>query len=268
MAQMGDEHMGVAGAFSWVDLMTTDHAGAKAFYTGLFGWEARDEPAGETGVYTMFLSGGLPVAGSGEYGSEQRAQGLPTVWTSYVTVESADAAVGRAVELGGTILMPAMDVMAAGRMAMIAGPAGEVFGIWQDGNHAGAGKFNEPVSLTWNELATTDTAVAEAFYTGLFGWTTDVSTTGVGPYTVFNNGDRPNGGMYAMTGVVPEGVPPHWLPYFTVADADAAVARTGELGGAVVSGAMDVPDVGRMAILADPQGGTFCVLQAAIPATE
>ena len=87
---------------------------------------------------------------------------MPTVWTSYVTVDRADAAVARAAELGGKILMPAMDALAAGRMAMISGPTGEVFGVWQDGNHTGAGKFNEPVSLTWNELATTDTGAAEA----------------------------------------------------------------------------------------------------------
>ncbi len=259
--------MGVPGAFNWVDLMTTDHVGAKAFYTQLFGWDTQDQPAGDAGVYTMFLSDGLPVAGSGEYRSEQRAQGLPAVWTSYVTAESADATVARAVELGGTALMPAMDVMAAGRMAMIAGPTGEVFGIWQDGIHAGAGRFNEPVSLTWNELATTDPAAAEAFYTGVFGWTTEVSTAGVGPYIVFKNNDRPNGGMYNMTGVAPDGVPPHWLPYFAVADANATAAQCSDLGGALLSGPMDVPDVGLMAILADPQGGTFCVLEAAPPAT-
>lgn len=257
--------MGVAGAFSWVDLMTTDHPGARAFYTGLFGWEARDQPAGEAGVYTMFLSDDRAVAGSGEYRSDQRAQGLPTVWTSYVTVESADATVDRAVQLGGTVLMPSMDVMAAGRMAMIAGPTGEVFGIWQDGNHAGAGKFNEPVSLTWNELATTNPEVAMAFYTGLFGWTTEVSHTGTSAYIVFKNGDRANGGMYDMTGVVPDGVPPRWLPYFAVADAGATVARCRDLDGVLVSGPMDVPGVGRMAILADPQGGSFCVLEARPP---
>jgi predicted enzyme related to lactoylglutathione lyase len=248
--------------------MTTDHAAAKAFYCRLFGWEAQDQPAGEAGIYTMFLSGGLRVAGSGEYRSEQRAQGLSTVWTSYVTVESADDAVAKSIELGGAVLMPAMDVMAAGRMAMIAGPTGEVFGIWQDGNHAGAGKFNEPVSLTWNELATTALGAAEAFYTGVFGWTTEVSHAGVGPYIVFKNEGRPNGGMYDMTGVVPEGVRPHWLPYFAVADAAATVVLCGDLGGRVLSGPTDVPEVGKTAILADPQGGTLSILEAVPAATS
>ena len=171
--------MGVAGAFNWVDLMTTDHVWGKGLLHRALRLGSQDQPAGDAGVYTMFLSDGLPVAGSGEYRSEQRAQGLP---------DGVDQLChGRRVlmppspglcELGGTALMPAMDVMAAGRMAMIAGPTGEVFGIWQDGNHAGAGKFNEPVSLTWNELATTDPEAAEAFYTGVFGWTTEVSTPG------------------------------------------------------------------------------------------
>jgi predicted enzyme related to lactoylglutathione lyase len=257
--------VGVAGGFNWVDLTTTDYDGSKAFYTGLFGWEAQDQRAGEAGVYTMFRSGGVPVAGSGAYRSGQRAMGLPAVWTSYVTVESADAAVARSVRLGGRILLPAMDAMAAGRMAMIAGPTGEVFGVWQDGKHAGAGKFNEPVSLTWNELATPNPEIAAAFYTGLFGWITRISESGPAPYTIFENGGRPNGGMYDMVGVVPEGLPAQWLPYFAVADADDIVNRCGALGGTVVNGPTNVPDAGRMAILTDPQGGRFSILEGAAP---
>ena len=66
--------------------------------------------------------------------------------------------------------MPAMDVMTQGRMAMIADPSGAVFGVWEPRDHQGAEVFNEPGSLTWNELQTRDLAAAMPFYAEVFGW--------------------------------------------------------------------------------------------------
>jgi predicted enzyme related to lactoylglutathione lyase len=70
------------------------------------------------------------------------------------------------------------------------------------------------------------------------------------------------GGALEMTKEM-QGMPPHWLPYFQVDDADRTVARATELGGNVVVPLMDIPNVGRMATLADPQGATFAVIKLA-----
>lgn len=254
--------MGTPGEFNWADLMTTDQEGAKRFYEDLFGWTSEDVPAGDQGVYTMFFADDDVVCGCGEYGPDQKEQGMPPVWQPYVTVTDVDATAALAKDLGGTIVMPPMDVMDAGRMAMGQDPAGAFFAVWQDGNHTGATRFDDPVSITWVELATDDTAACEAFYSGLFGWTAESAEFGGTLYTTFRNGEEPAAGMYDKTGVLSDEVPPSWTVYFGVADTDSVLARAEALGGSVVAPAMDLEGVGRFAVVGDPQGGVFAVLQA------
>ena len=118
-----------------------------------------------------------------------------------------------------------------------------------------------PGTLSWTDLATTDAAAAKTFYSELFGWGTEDGDAGGGAvYTTCRLGDLAVCGIFAMTEEMrATGMPPSWTSYVTVADTDAAVARAGELGGAAIRPAFDVLDVGRMAVLADPQGAVFAV---------
>jgi len=97
---MGKRERYEPGTFCWVDLATTDSEGAKAFYSGLFGWETEDTPAGQSGTYTMLRLEGDDVGGLYEMGPEQREQGARPYWLSYVSFESADATAERARNLG------------------------------------------------------------------------------------------------------------------------------------------------------------------------
>ncbi len=241
------------GTPSWVDLSTTDPAAAKTFYGGLFGWEAEDAgPVEETGGYAMFKLHGRNVAGIGPLMDPS----LPPVWSTYVSTDDAAAAVERAREAGGQVIVEPMQVMEAGTMAFVAHPAGGYVGIWQPGNHIGAELVNEPGALTWNQLHTDDKPGASAFYGSVFGWT----TADVGGMAVFNLVDAPIGGLMDMPPGSPEGVPAYWMTIFAVADADAAVAKAGELGGAVVAPPTDLEGIGRFALLTDPQGVYFGVI--------
>ena len=115
-----------------------------------------------------------------------------------------------------------------------------------------------PGTFSWVDLATSDPDAARSFYTSLFGWDADDGDDGAGgTYTTFRNaGDA----VCGLTSTPPGASGPAWTNYVTVADADEAAARAGELGG--VSGpAFDVMDLGRMAVLADPQGAAFAVWQ-------
>jgi predicted enzyme related to lactoylglutathione lyase len=152
------------GIFNWVDLSTTDIAGAKAFYAGLFGWEAEDQPIDGGGFYTMFKLNGYTVAGAGQMSPEMAESGMPPVWTSYVKHDDADAIAAKIGAAGGQLMMPPMDVMGEGRMVMAADPSGAVFGVWQPKNHIGAQLCNIPNTLVWNELQTRDAAGAQTFY--------------------------------------------------------------------------------------------------------
>lgn len=254
------------GTFSWVDLAAHDVDAAERYYTQLFGWTADRMPfgPGENDVYVMLKKDGHDAAAMYTMDPTQKAQGMPSAWLSYVTVESADQAAARARELGATILADAFDVMDVGRMALIGDPSGAMFAAWEPRRHIGAAIRDEPGALCWNELATRDMAGALHFYGGLFGWTPVPYEGSPVPYTMVMNGDAPAGGIYEMRAEM-AGMPPHWAPYFAVEDTDATVRRSEELGGTTMMPPDDIPGIGRFAMLRDPQGGMFYVIRLAPP---
>src|SRR5437762_3451783 len=160
------------GVPSWVDLGTPDIPKAIEFYSGLFGWQIEPGPP-ETGGYSIAMMRGRPVAGVGP----QMNPG-PPYWTTYVSVNSTDEAVEKAKAAGGKVFMEPMDVMDAGRMAVIADPIGAVISVWQPNQMPGAGVVNEPNSYSWSELVTTDVEASKQFYSAVFGWGTQTHGEG------------------------------------------------------------------------------------------
>jgi uncharacterized protein len=248
------------GTFCWVDLATSDPAGAKAFYGELFGWEAEDMPAGEAGTYTMLRLDGDYVCALYEMDAERREQGVPPHWFSYVSVDDADATASRARELGGTVYGGVFNVLDSGRMAVIQDPTGAVLGIWEPRAHIGADRVNDPGCFTWNELQSRDPAPAAGFYSRLFGWETEShEDDGELAYVSIRNAGHSNGGVMPLAERHGD-APPHWLVYFTVPSCDDAVARVRELGGKVLAGPMNV-GAGRIAVASDPQGAAFALFE-------
>jgi predicted enzyme related to lactoylglutathione lyase len=245
---MGERTSHAPGTFSWADLSTTDTEGAKAFYTGLFGWDFEDNPIPDDGVYTMLLKDGKSVAAL----SSTMSEGQPAAWNSYVTVESADAAAAATREQGGTVVMEAFDVMDVGRMAVLQDPNDAFLSVWQPGTSIGAERVNEPGALTLNQLNTSDAARAQEFYSGVFGWRFEEVAGGDQAYWGIYNGDRLNGGMM-------EQLPAFWLTYFGTDDIDADAAKIAELGGTVIVPPMPVPG-GHILVAQDPQGAVFGLL--------
>lgn len=248
------------GTFCWPELVAKDVDTAKGFYSKLFGWGYTDVPIGDEKVYTMASLKGKEIGAMYQMWAEQETHGVPTHWASYVSVSDADESSKRAKELGGEVFMEPMDVFDAGRMAMIADPTGAVVSLWQPLKHIGAGLLNEHGALCWNELLTNDTGPAGEFYAGLFGWSASEQDMGGMVYTVFMNGERPAAGMMKIDKSWGE-VPPNWLVYFAVNDCDGCVEEARSLGGLILNGPMDIPGVGRMAVLMDPQGAVFAVIR-------
>jgi predicted enzyme related to lactoylglutathione lyase len=245
------------GTFSWTDLTTTDQDAAKKFYGELFGWQATDQPIGEGAVYSMMSVEGSDVAAISTQPEVQRNAGVPPLWNSYVTVESADAAVEKATELGATVHAPAFDVFDAGRMAVIQDPQGAHIFVWQPNQHIGASLVNAPGALCWNELASPDVEGSSAFYGPLFDWTLKPMEGSEMPYEmIWTAANAMNGGIRPKM----EMEPSYWLVYFGTADVDASLAKAVELGGSAIVEPMDIPP-GRFAVVADPQGAVFALFQ-------
>jgi predicted enzyme related to lactoylglutathione lyase len=176
-----------------------------------------------------------------------------------VAVASANDGAARTKALGGTVLMEPFDVLDVGRMAMVQDPPGAVVALWEARRHAGAGVTGDPGAMCWNELGTTDTERAGAFYQSLLDWSAETRPLGAVSYTTFTADGATRGGMTAIQ-ASRGGVPPHWMVYFAVRDCEGSATLCQSLGGSVRVPSADVPGVGRFAVLADPQGAVFAVL--------
>ena len=243
----------------WFDI-GTDTEGAKAFYTSLFGWEAQEAgPPEETGGYGFFVKDGKMVAG---YGPQQNPG--PPFWTTYVIVDSVEDTARKVEAAGGGVVMPPMAVMDQGTMAVFTDHQGAFFSAWQSGLHTGAQVVRESGAFTWTELSTRDLDGSKAFYASVFGWAARTSgEDGPMPYTEFQVGGVSVAGCMTMTDDVPAELPPYWMPYVEVDDADAAVTKATSLGASVVVAAMDFPG-GRFAIVSDPQGAMLGLMHSPV----
>jgi predicted enzyme related to lactoylglutathione lyase len=186
---------------------------------------------------------------------------VPDLWSVYLATMDADATVARVVEHGGQVMVPPMDVMALGRMAVVVDRGGAVIGMWQPGEHRGFGVYDEPGTPAWFELHTREYDAAVQFYRDVFGWQTQVaSDTPEFRYTTLDGGDGEQlAGIMDASAFLPDGVPAGWSVYFRVADADLALSEVVALGGEVLMGAEDTP-YGRLATVADPTGAVFKVI--------
>ena len=250
----------IPGVPCWVDTSQPDPEAAVDFYSGLFGWEFEDVmPPGSEGKYFIARLRGGDVAA---VGSIPEAAPPLAMWNTYIWVESADQAASKVGDAGGGVVMEPFDVMDAGKMAVLQDPTGAVFQIWQPGRHIGAMILNEPGTLCWTELTTSDSKSAEKFYTQLFGWTAKHSEAAAPmEYTEFSVAGTPSIGMMPKPPNMPAHIPSYWMPYFQVDNVDASVAKSSSLAGRVMVPAQDIPNTGRFAILTDPQGAMFAVFQ-------
>ncbi len=242
------------GNFCWAELVTSDPAASKAFYTALFGWTVTDTPMGPDEFYTMLSLNGKTACALYGMNKEQLARGVRPHWNYYIAADSVDEMTKKAESLGAKVVQAPFDVMDVGRMSTIQDVAGAALMFWQAKHHIGASVVDEPGAFCWYELSAHDMDAANKFYRALLGWIGGVSPE----YTEWKNGDRTIAGMMRIKN--PPGAPPmspNWMGYVRVADCDVAVQRAKALGATLLVGPMDVMDIGRFAVILDPQGATI-----------
>ena len=238
-----------AGTPCWIDLAASDLPAARTFYAEVFGWTVPEGPP-EAGGYSSASLDGHRVAGLGA-----AQQGQAPAWLTYVATDDIAASVATAQGAGGTLQVGPEQVGPLGSMAVVTDPTGAVFGLWQGGQHPGVERFNEHGALVWNEAAVGDPAAARKFYTALFGWAWD-PVEGEGTYQTFRLGDRWLGGLGTST----DSPVQEWGVCFAVRDTDTTVADVTARGGTVLLPPQDSP-YGRFAVVADPQGAAFSLMQ-------
>ena len=250
------------GVFSWIDLGTSDTEAAKSFYSGLFGWSFLDIPTSSGMVYSMAQIEGYNVCGLGPQDADMQAQGIPPFWTSYVKHDDVDSIAEKAVAAGGNFIFPPLDVEESGRMTIIQDPIGAMLGVWQPGQHIGAQLVNMPNTLTWNELMTRNLETVKTFYGTVFGWSYDVDPSG---YVSCKAGDRVQAGMIAIDETMGD-MPDSWGFYILVEDEESTATKAQELGGAVLVPPTPAGEIGKFAVVQDPQGAVFSIIKYDGPA--
>ena len=237
------------GRFVWHEQVSSDPKQAKSFYTELFGWGTEVWKPGEVD-YTMISSGGQ------NHGAFAKAmEGAPPPhWLGHVRVENVDDTVEKAKAAGGKLAAGPFEMGEVGRLAIIGDPEGAYVSAYQP---EGDGDIPEGV-FVWDELGTTDVDGAQRFYGDVFGWTATDMGAEYGGYRILQLGETRIAGLM---GLPDQSLPPHWKPYVAVEDPDGTTAKAKELGGAALMEPMDVPQVGRIAVLRDPQGAVFGVIK-------
>jgi hypothetical protein len=247
------------GEFCWTDLGTRDAAGAKKFYRGIFGWEVEDMPIG-TGdaFYSLLRVDGKDVCALYPMSDEQRKTKAPPFWLPYVAVRNVARTVGTVKAAGGTVCMGPVNAQDKGRMAILQDPAGANFALWQARAHVGTRLRNMPGTVCWHDLSTPKTDAGGKFYGKVFKWKTQSKDFNGNAYHLLMLGNKDVGGMWPEP---MKKLPPCWVTYWQVANCARTVTKVKRLGGGVLLGTTTVPDICSFAVLTDPQGAVFGILE-------
>lgn len=246
------------GAPNWVDLSTSDIASASNFYSSLLGWDVAVSST-EMGDYHVGKLGDFDVAGMMSQSPD--LQGMPTLWTTFIYVENVAATIPLVEDSGGKVLQPPFEIPGEAWVSVVLDSTGAMFALISGGQTPDGMYFSEaPGRVCWVELLTRDPAAASAFYSDVFGWDPAVDSSSGTEYTVFKLADEDVCGMLMMPEEVPAAAPAHWAVYFSVTDCEASARLAVDLGGTVARPPTDV-GIAKFAVLEDPQGGVFNVME-------
>ncbi len=249
------------GRFVWYELLTTEVAGAIAFYSDVAGWKPQ---RWETGDYTMWVGAQGPVGGVASLPEAARQAGAVPYWQANVHVANVDETVAKVKQLGGKIYL-VEEVPTVGRIAVIGDPQGAVLAVFTPATDMKSHDTAKPGEFSWHELYTTNHEAAFEFYRQIAGWERlgEFDMGPMGKYLLWGRGGKQLGGMMTLPKGMktPDGreVPPSWMYYVTTDDLDAALARATAKGARVLNGPMEVPGGQRIVQLMDPQGAAFAL---------
>jgi predicted enzyme related to lactoylglutathione lyase len=259
--------------------MTPNPGVAREFYGEVFDWTF--EIGGpNTGGYTMCRLDNSTVAGLGQLPANSR---FPTAWQVYFATANLDQSVERALACGGAVLIPPTRILTLGSLAVVKDCAGATVGLWQAEQHIGAQVMHEPNSITWFEVNTRDRPRTEHFYTQVFGLAShqygelDYSTLHSqlqepqhpAPQLHTPQPNERRAQEHALCGVLQMNeawgdMASHWLVYFAVHQLNTTTQRITNAGGRLCYPPFETPR-GRLAIVEDPMGATFAIIEQRTP---
>ncbi len=249
----------LVGKVIFRELVTPDLARARQFYGGLFGWTFGDLES-EKFSYAEAMLADRAIGGMFQR-SVPAGEHRQSAWLTYFAVRDTDATVQTAVQHGGKVLFAPHDFPDRGRQAVLADPQGAVFAVLASSSGDPPDLLADQGEWIWSSLITPDPDAAAGFYQALFDYDVYPAPNESGPeHLVLASGG------YARVSINPPpaarpGMHPHWLNYVRVGDAVATATKAGTLGGRVLVAPRPIQRGGWIALLADPLGAPFGVLE-------
>ncbi len=239
------------GAVRWFGLLTEDAAAARTFYADLFGWQMeRTSSGGYVAVHDA-----QPFAGITQIGRTTPEIDEST-WLVGVVVSDLRASVATARRLGARVLRDVSRAEGFAQWAVIEDPQGAQVLLMVPERPLGG--VRAPGNWVWAELWTTDQEASSRFYSQVIGWETVELDRPDGAYPTFQSAGEDRAGLVPIErGEIENG----WAPYLGVADLEATLVRARELGGEVLLEPNEEIHGGRVAVLADPTGVGFLVIE-------
>jgi uncharacterized protein len=245
------------GKVIWADLVTPDLEGAKRFYGGLLGWTFRELPGAPN--YVLASVNNEPVAGLLQKALPPGESKHP-LWLTFLAVHDVDAAQQLAVQNGGKVLAQSHNYPHRGRQAVLLDPDGAVFAVLAAEGGDPPDYLAAPGEWIWHSLLVADPKRESAFYKALFGYEVyDLSNEGDTHYILSSD-------SYARAGL--NALPsdslrrhPHWLNFVRVTNAADSAKKALALGGLVLVEPRVDRHGGQLAVLADPSGAPFGVME-------
>ena len=241
--------------FCWHGLVTTDPAKSAAFYPEVLGWKVQNVQMGDS-TASMFAASDVPLA----HYMEPPMPGVPSHWNNYLRVDSVDETAAAAVANGGTQLVEPTDIP-PGRFAVVQSPSGAMISLFHEADDTASHHPGGTGSVHWVELQSKDIDKDIPWLPSTFGFELgEMAMPNGATYHLLKHDGEMRGG--AMAQPMPE-APSMFLTWFQVEHCDDTLARVANHGGKALSPAMDMPNVGRMAVVADSTGAVFGVIQPA-----
>lgn len=247
------------GKVIWVDLVTPDLAASKRFYSGLFGWTFRDIHTADTD-YAVALLDGRPVAGLFQRVISAGEKRQPA-WLTFLAVHDVDAAKRTALEHGAKVVFEPKSYPQRGRQAVFADPQGAVFAVLASSSGDPPDFLAAPGEWIWSALLVHDPDTDAAFYQSLFGYDVfELPSDDSLKHVILSSDELARASVNSLPKDSSRRYP-HWLNFVRVVDAVDAAAKAVALGGRVLV----EPHVGRhggkVALLADPAGAPFGLME-------
>ena len=247
------------GKVIFAELVTPDLAAAKQFYGGLFGWTFHDIEAGAT-AYAEASLDGRPVAGL-IHRDVPAGEHRQPAWLSFLAVSDVAAAEKTALKQGAKVLFPPRTIPDRGVEAVFADPQGAVFAVLASTSGDPPDVLAAPGEWIWSSLMTSDPDNGAAFYQTLFDYEVfDLPADGGAQHLLLASGDYARATVNALPAALPN-AHPHWLNYVRVDDVAKTAAKAVALGGRVLVEPRMDRQGGQVAVVADPQGAPFGLLE-------